>query len=115
MPINRQTGLTERWYDPTTLIEKMKDPDVVTCTCGCSYLEQVPVYQFPKNHSVILGQAVPPHADMGFYILRCIKCGEIYEPQVQIAARDSARRAYDAFLDEMERPGPGKSDKGEVL
>lgn len=115
MPINRQGPSTERWYDPTTLMEKMKDPDVVVCQCGCSYLEQVPVHQFPKNHSVILGQAVPPHGDMGFYVLRCIKCGEIYEPQVQIAARDSARRAYDHFLDEMERPAIGDKDKGEVL
>jgi len=111
-PIKRQQPLqinqVDRWYDPRDLAEKMKQPEAVKCECGCPYMEQVAVQQFPKMHNVILGQAVQPIQDFAFYIFRCLKCGEIYEPQVQLAARDSARKAYEDFLDEMERPFPVK-------
>jgi hypothetical protein len=85
-------------------MERAEKKEVVECKCGCSYLEQVPVHQFPRVHNVILGQPVQPHNGITFYVLRCLKCQEIYEPSVQLAARDSARKVYDNFLDQMEKP-----------
>ena len=105
MPINRQDMTqTDRWYDPTDIAEKMKEADVIQCHCGCSHFEQVAVHQFPKMHNVILGQQVQPAGDLGFYVFRCLKCSEIYEPSVQLAARDQSRKSYENFLDEMEKP-----------
>jgi len=113
MPINRNEPLSDRWYDPTSLMERAREQEVIKCKCGCSFLEQVPVHQFPKTHNVILGQPVQPYGGIGFYVLRCIKCGEVYEPSVQLAARDQARKVYDAFLDQMEQPVPStKAPKG---
>ena len=105
----------DRWYDPTALGDKMKEADVVKCNCGCPYLEQVEVQRFPKMHNVILGQKVQPQGDMSFFVFRCIKCNEVYEPSVQLAARDQSRKAYEDFLDEMEKPLRDVKAEPEVL
>lgn len=95
---------TPEFQDPNLLIDR-RNKDVVTCKkCGCSWMEQVLVQQYSPHHMVILGQKVASQSDMGFFLLRCIKCAETYEPNVQIGARDSARKAYDLFLDQMEKP-----------
>ena len=80
-----------------------RDVDILSCgKCASTWMEQVAVYQFKKDHNVILTQAVPAKDDIGFFVLRCIKCGEIYEPNVQVGARDTLRKKYDSFLDSME-------------
>lgn len=100
------------WYDPTRLTEKAKEPDVAQCpSCKCTFFEQITVHQFPRQHNVILGQKVQPILDFGFNVFRCIKCGEVAEPDVQVGARDSARKMYDDFLDMMEAPLPNKAEK----
>jgi hypothetical protein len=118
MPINR-TQESERWYDPTSLVDRVEKQEVVKCKCGCTYLEQVPVHQFPKLHNVILGQQVQPHRGITFYVFRCIKCNEVYEPSVQLTARDAARKVYDEFLDEMEGAetdeAPAEKSDAEVI
>ena len=116
MPINRnEMNTVDKWYDPTSIADKMKEADVVKCACGCPYLEQVEVQRFPKMHNVILGQKVQPQGDLSFYVFRCLKCNEVYEPSVQLAARDQSRKAYEDFLDEMEKPIPGQEVKPEVI
>lgn len=102
-----------KWYDPTALTsEKTNDPDAAACTnCGCTFLVQEEAYQFPKQHNVILGQRVQPLYDMPFYVFRCLKCNEVFEPQVQAGARDAARKLYDKFLDTMEAPSFSKGEK----
>ena len=93
------------WYDASTMIEKAKEPEVCECpTCGCKFFEQIEVHQFPKNHNVILGQKVAPLADIGFIVLRCLRCEDVMEPQVQTGARDLARKMYNEFLDTMQTP-----------
>lgn len=110
MPINREAA--NQWYDPTSIQTREEKVDVVKCKCGCMFMEQVPVQQVPKMHNVILGQSVPPHRGLVFYVFRCIKCLEVYEPSVQVAARDAARQTYDNFLDQMEGVEKDK-DKGD--
>lgn len=108
--------MNARWYDPTALTEKMKDPEVANCpNCDCTFFEQITVHQFPRQHNVILGQRVQPIGDIGFYVFRCIKCKEVFEPQVQAGARDVARRMYDDFLDMMQAPVDSKKNTGEKL
>jgi hypothetical protein len=84
-----------------------KTDDVVTCVkCGCKWLELVLVQQYGKLHTVVLGQQPPPKSQTGFWLFRCPKCQELYEPNVTIGMQDQSRKDYDAFLDELEAPIP---------
>lgn len=74
--------------------------------CGLSWLEEVTVKQFDKDKSVILGQKIPVGSANSFIVLRCIKCGEILEPNILHPSRDAVRTAYDRFLDEVEAKLP---------
>jgi hypothetical protein len=67
-------------------------------------MEQIIVNQYSKYHTVILGQGVPTAEEMGFFLLRCVKCGEVHEPNVTIGPVDVARKKYDEFWDQMEIP-----------
>ena len=70
--------------------------------CGMSWLEEIEVKQYDKDTQVILGQRPAVASHIRFWVLRCIKCGELIEPNVMLAAQDLTRKAYDAFLDEIE-------------
>jgi len=70
--------------------------------CQMSWLEEIEVKQYDKDAQVILGQRPATVTTVRFWILRCIKCGELVEPNVMLAANDQTRKAYDAFLDEFE-------------
>lgn len=93
---------------PGLHLERPKWPkidEVVSCSvCGCAWMEQILVQQYSKDHFVILGQQVPEMRPVGFYLLRCPKCGEVYEPNLQSAPQDTFRKGYDDFLDQMEAP-----------
>jgi len=60
------------------------------------------VSRYDKDHYLIPGQSVPSLTGTGFVVLRCIRCTEVYEPNVQSTSRDALRKTYDEFLDEME-------------
>lgn len=84
-----------------------KTDDVITCTkCGNTWLELVLVQQYNKLHTVILGQQPAPKSQTGFWLFRCPKCQELYEPNVTIGMQDQARKDYDSFLDSLEAPMP---------
>ena len=78
--------------------------EVLKCPkCSCSFFEEVQAKQFAYNHNVIIGQKVPTvNFDVGFILLRCVKCQDLTEPRVLRNARDSINKKYDEFLDEME-------------
>lgn len=91
-----------------------KTEDVVTCTkCGCDFMELILVQQYNKLHVVALGQQPAPKGPYGYWIFRCPKCQELYEPNVTMGAMDSNRKEYDNFLDKLEAPLPDekKGDK----
>ena len=122
MPINRtKPEDMDQWYDPTAYLAPPTQKEVIKCKCGCEYFEQVEASKFPKVHSVIIGQAVPVHREITFYVLRCMRptCGEIYEPTVQNAGGNRIREVYDHFLDQMEgkdlEPASEDESAGEVL
>lgn len=86
-----------------------KDDEIVGCpVCSCTWLEQIQVQQYGKDHFVILGQQVSPKTGVTFILFRCPKCNEIIEPNVQSAPQDTFRKGYDNFLDQMETPFNGK-------
>lgn len=108
-----RSQLNNDFYDPASTRNKPRD-NALSCTkCGCQWMELVEVYQFPEYHSVILGQK--PTADAGpFFMFRCPKCQEVFEPAVQAGPRDSQRTGYDRFVEHMQNDLPG-TVKGEEV
>ena len=104
---------------------KMFDPaekftsqdDVVVCNiCGCSFMELILVKQYKKDHAVILGQKPPTHNDIGFYLFRCPKCKEVFEPvTIHSGSQNIVRKNYDQLLEKMDEPIPVKKVNGERL
>ena len=80
------------------------DHDCIKCAkCKCTYFEEVRATQYLIQHSVIIGQPVPPKpSEIPFILYRCIKCKELTEPRLLRTARDNANKKYDAFLIELE-------------
>jgi hypothetical protein len=94
-----------------TEISIPKGKEAAICpNCNCTWFEHVTVQQYDKLHAVILGQTVPPVSPVSFFILRCIKCNEILEPNILAGTRDSTARAYDSFLDQLEADMPTKEE-----
>lgn len=83
------------------------DRDAIACPkCKCHWFESVEVMKYPMNHHVGLGQKVPPMpGEVGFQLLRCVRCAELVQPTVLAETRDMARGDYDRFLDELEGKG----------
>ncbi len=73
------------------------------CTkCKCEWFEQLSVNRYLSNHSSILGQTIPPAESQNFVMLRCIKCAEIYQPNIIITAQDRATKLHNVLLDQLE-------------
>lgn len=101
MPMKIKVG--DQWIDPT-MPDIKPEEDVLKCQkCGCGWLELISVQQYSKRSFVILGQKPAPKTDIGFWLFRCPKCGNVHEPNVQVGPRDLARKGYDNFLDCMEK------------
>jgi len=101
-----------QWFDPVGR-QRTETREIVVCEdCGCEWFDLICVQQYPKHAQVILGQRPAPIDDRGFWLYKCIKCGEVYEPPVQVGPQDAARKGYDAFLDHMhveaKKPGAGE-------
>ena len=89
------------WYDPLE-VRKDREEDIVTCgECGCQWMELVAVQQYLEGHSVILGQKPPVKQDTGFWIFRCPKCGETYEPRIIAGPQDRLHKQYAKFVEIM--------------
>lgn len=94
-----------KWLDPSSLNRDNKDDDVVICgKCGCKWMELILVQQYNKHFHVVLGQKPMPKTDLAFWLFRCPKCNEVWEPPVQVGAYDSARKGYDQFVNHMLQP-----------
>lgn len=105
-----------KYYDPVLGRGETSDDDTIMCSkCGCVWLEKIQVHQYPKVHNIVLGQQPPTKTDLCFWLFKCVKCGELYEPSVQIASASPARKKYDAFLDHMEKPIKKPDPQGEPL
>ena len=99
----------KNWYDAGPVAQFSKEPETLMCkACRCQWFEQIAVQRYPKLHNVILGQRVSSIDDAGFWLFRCVKCGEVYEPNVQAGTHDTMRKYYDNFLDDMETPIPNQ-------
>lgn len=82
-----------------------KTDDVVSCTkCGCTFMELILVQQFNKLHVVALGQQPAPKGPYGYWLFRCPKCSELYEPNVTMGPQDGNQKEYDKLLDVLEAP-----------
>jgi hypothetical protein len=111
-----------RLFDPTDKFTS--NQDVTVCSvCGCAFMELILIKQYKKDHAIILGQKPPAANDIGFYVFRCPKCRELFEPvTIHSGSQNIVRKCYDQFLEKMEEPMPEKEkpatdekNKGEYL
>jgi len=79
---------------------------IVCPGCGLTWFEQVEIQQFDQFNSVVLGQKTAPINPVKFIILRCIKCGELLEPNILYNTMDNIRKAYDKLLTALENTTP---------
>ena len=105
-------------FSPDTPWQPKKDNqiniDIVTCpNCNSEWFEIVSVSQYKKHTSIILGQKPVKKESIEYFLYRCIKCNEIFEPEVQGGQHDQMRKKYDKFLDHMAVPYKKKEDGGE--
>ncbi len=83
-----------------------KDPNegCLACPkCKSTWFEEVKTQQYVDDHTVIVGQSIPPKNGIQFVLLRCSKCSETVEPRLLRQARDAANSLYDNFLDSMKQ------------
>lgn len=107
---------SSEFLDPIFPKRQLDDVELVICEkCGCKWMELISVQQYPRNHSVILGQKPPSRGDIGFWMFRCPKCMSLYEPLLNTGGpQDRARKGYDEFLDQILKPIPD-SPEGEQV
>jgi hypothetical protein len=97
------------WIDPSRYpkIENSPTEEAVKCTkCKCQWFEQVTISRFSPDHYVLPGQLLPQLPQSAFVVLRCIKCSEIHEPNIQLSQQDNQRKLYDNFAATMKDETP---------
>ena len=93
------------FIDPNRLTKTKRDQEIPALRCPkCSkeWFEEVRVNKYQRDHYVLAGQEVPKVATFNFILLRCINCGNISEPNVQLTIYDSARQDYNNFQKSMD-------------
>lgn len=94
-------------YDPETRRRleqaqsiKLSKKSLSTCQkCQCQYFELIKVSQFDDDKFCILGQQ-PPVEDPVFYLLKCVKCSTLREPNVDRTLNQQTK-AYDEMLEQV--------------
>jgi len=90
-------------FEPVYQSPGGKKEDTAKCQkCECTWFEQFHVRQLKANHTAILSQAVAASNPYEFVVIRCIKCGEKYQPNILAGAQDQANKLYNEFLDMLD-------------
>lgn len=92
--------------------EENKKKESVSCpNCSSGWFEHVRIGRYVADHNVILGQEVPGlGGDMGYVMLKCVRCHELLEPRIIHNTRDIGGDAYDDLLDVLEGKGDIRKD-----
>jgi hypothetical protein len=89
-------------FEPSYQNQGKQDEPAKCAKCECTWFEQFQVKQLKVNHSAVLGQTIPPANDFQFTIIRCIKCGEKYQPNIIAGREDQEFKSYSSLLDSLE-------------
>ena len=93
--------VTQKYNKPV----REQDTDLLACTkCGCQWLELLEVQQWSKYNTVVLGQKPSPKMGTGFYIFKCPKCNDIYEPPINVTPNEMEKSNYGNFISQLETP-----------
>lgn len=99
-----------KWLDPSHTLDNSGQDNVVVCEkCGCSWMELILVQQYNRHFQVVLGQKPVPKDNIGYWLFRCPKCNEVWEPPISVGSYDSGRKGYDQFINHMLEPIPSSS------
>lgn len=78
-----------------------KHPSLYQCECGCSWFEEVKPLQMLKTSTPLMAyQALQPHRKLPFPILKCIKCHQYHETNLQKIPNEHLS-VYYSFLEEV--------------
>lgn len=91
---------------PRPRMAEREEDKYARCSCGNSFMEEVRVSRYVKHHTVQLGQPIPQVEPVTFILLRCVKCAELYEPNLQLATYDVYRKPYEVFRKEFDEAVP---------
>lgn len=84
--------------------EKENRKNTVYCSnCDFDYFEDVHAERFERSASVLLGQGLPVKrgSQGAFRFLRCLRCGTLHEPRLNLSGPNVYRRQYDKLFEEM--------------
>lgn len=88
----------------------MATADTAKCNkCNGSWFEQLRVAQYSINHITAPGQTINS-IDQDYVIFRCARCNELFQPNM-VPLAGQAKKYYDEFVDELEKPVPTKEVK----
>jgi hypothetical protein len=68
-----------------------------------------------KYSTVVLGQKPAAKPGTGFYIFKCPKCNDLYEPPINITPNEMEKSNYKSFIEQLETPIPETPKKAEEL
>ena len=90
--------------------QENKERESVSCPkCSSRWFEHIRVGRYKADHNVILGQQVPGlGGDLGYVLLKCIRCSELLEPRIINNTRDLGGDVYDDLLDTLEGKGDSR-------
>ena len=84
--------------------------------CGKEFFTILKVEKFPEMQTAVIGQAPVPEWEGGtFYLLKCIFCEEIVEPDVIRGPRDPLNEPYDELLDSLDDARKQKEEEASVV
>lgn len=97
-------------------LDNEREKETVKCKkCECSWFEEVAAKQFNKYLSIIPGSKLPTIDDLSFTFLRCMRCGDLHEPSVNISPSDALGSRYQSLLDQLENVSDKSKARGEKI
>jgi len=71
--------------------------------CGATWFETIKVHRVDPNKFCAFGQPPLPE-EPSYYVIKCIRCGEIHEPPTSMVLNNSQTREYVNFIKEINDP-----------
>lgn len=83
-------------------IAKKAEETVVCASCGSWWMEEVSIGRFQRAHYLLVGQEIPRVVPgEAFKLLRCVQCGQLHEPRLDLGIASLETRVYEKFSTDL--------------